>query len=348
MTLHRLDKEGQKLRLEDFVVNSASTEMIHSEEMLDLAGSIRLTEPTVGLYRIVNDTAYAFHNVGVVRRRGGQVEFGWVGTLNAQTTVPVQFRTVRGDQPLSQAWEAAQQQVATPSDSLAQPQLLQLALDPGRLHEGDTRLVGWRDGEIAGVEIRPEASQRSFRTLLVANLQYGPLPPPESDRNTARGSHDGRHSMIELIDFGKDYGEFTAVECLNLKIEAGEMFGFIGPNGAGKSTTIRFLATLLKASRGEGLVNGCSVTADPMGVRQSVGYMPDAFGVYDGMKVWEFLDFFAVAYAISRSRRQAGDRGCARAAGSDAQTRRLRQRPVPRHEAAIVPGQDTGARSRPC
>lgn len=109
--------------------------------------------------------------------------------------------------------------------------------------------------------------------------------------------------MIELIDFGKDYGEFTAVECLNLKIEAGEMFGFIGPNGAGKSTSIRFLATLLKASRGEGVVNGFSVTRDPMSVRQSVGYMPDTFGVYDGMKVWEFLDFFAVAYAISRSRR---------------------------------------------
>jgi ABC-2 type transport system ATP-binding protein len=110
--------------------------------------------------------------------------------------------------------------------------------------------------------------------------------------------------MIELIDFGKDYGDFTAVECLNLKIEAGEMFGFIGPNGAGKSTTIRFLATLLKATRGEGIVNGHSVTRDPMAVRQSVGYMPDSFGVYDGMKVWEFLDFFAVAYRINRSARK--------------------------------------------
>ncbi len=110
--------------------------------------------------------------------------------------------------------------------------------------------------------------------------------------------------MIELIDFGKDYGEFCAVERLNLKIEAGEMFGFIGPNGAGKSTSIRFLATLLKASRGEGIVNGFSVTRDPMSVRQSVGYMPDNFGVYDGMKVWEFLDFFAVAYRIGRSQRK--------------------------------------------
>jgi ABC-2 type transport system ATP-binding protein len=110
--------------------------------------------------------------------------------------------------------------------------------------------------------------------------------------------------MIELQDFGKDYGDFTAVDGLTLKIEAGEMFGFIGPNGAGKSTTIRFLATLLKATRGEGVVNGYSVNEDPLQVRQNVGYMPDNFGVYDGMKVWEFLDFFAVAYRIKRANRK--------------------------------------------
>ena len=110
--------------------------------------------------------------------------------------------------------------------------------------------------------------------------------------------------MIELSNFGKQYGDFVAVQNLNLKIEAGEMFGFIGPNGAGKSTTIRFLATLLKASHGEGTVNGHSVTNDPIGVRRSVGYMPDNFGVYDGMKVWEFLDFFAVAYQVPKSRRK--------------------------------------------
>ncbi len=110
--------------------------------------------------------------------------------------------------------------------------------------------------------------------------------------------------MIELINFTKRYGDLLAVDRLNLKIEAGEMFGFIGPNGAGKSTTIRFLATLLKATAGEGVVNGHSVTRDPLAVRRSVGYMPDSFGVYDGMKVWEFLDFFAVAYQIPRSRRK--------------------------------------------
>jgi ABC-2 type transport system ATP-binding protein len=110
--------------------------------------------------------------------------------------------------------------------------------------------------------------------------------------------------MIELRNFTKVYGDFVAVANLNIKIAAGEMFGFIGPNGAGKSTTIRFLATLLRATAGEGIVNGHSVTRDPIGVRKSIGYMPDNFGVYDGMKVWEFLDFFAVAYQIPRERRK--------------------------------------------
>jgi ABC-2 type transport system ATP-binding protein len=110
--------------------------------------------------------------------------------------------------------------------------------------------------------------------------------------------------MIELINFTKRYGDLVAVDGLNLKIEPGEMFGFIGPNGAGKSTTIRFLATLLKSSGGDGIVNGHRVSKEPLAVRRSIGYMPDNFGVYDGMKVWEFLDFFAVAYQLPHSRRK--------------------------------------------
>ena len=110
--------------------------------------------------------------------------------------------------------------------------------------------------------------------------------------------------MIELVNFTKRYGNLTAVDNLTLKVAAGELFGFIGPNGAGKSTTIRFLATLLKATHGDGIVAGHSVTRDPLGVRRVVGYMPENFGVYDGMKVWEFLDFFAVAYQIPHGKRK--------------------------------------------
>ena len=104
--------------------------------------------------------------------------------------------------------------------------------------------------------------------------------------------------MIELSNFTKRYGTFVAVDDLSLSIGRGEVFGFIGPNGAGKSTTIRFLATLLRPTSGEGWVAGHSVVNDPMAVRKVIGFMPDDFGVYDGMKVWEFLDFFAVAYEI--------------------------------------------------
>jgi ABC-2 type transport system ATP-binding protein len=110
--------------------------------------------------------------------------------------------------------------------------------------------------------------------------------------------------MIEVIHFTKHYGDFIAVDDLSFTIGKGETFGFIGPNGAGKSTTIRFLATLLRPTSGEGRVGGFSVTAEPMSVRRVIGFMPDDFGVYDGMKVWEFLDFFAVAYEIPRSYRK--------------------------------------------
>ena len=110
--------------------------------------------------------------------------------------------------------------------------------------------------------------------------------------------------MIEVMNFTKRYGDFVAVDNLSFSIGKGEIFGFIGPNGAGKSTTIRFLATLLRPTAGEGRVAGFSVTAEPMSVRRVIGFMPDDFGVYDGMKVWEFLDFFAVAYEIPRSYRK--------------------------------------------
>jgi ABC-2 type transport system ATP-binding protein len=110
--------------------------------------------------------------------------------------------------------------------------------------------------------------------------------------------------MIEVIHFTKRYGDFVAVDDLTFTIGKGEIFGFIGPNGAGKSTTIRFLATLLRPTSGEGRIAGHSVVNDPMAVRRVIGFMPDDFGVYDGMKVWEFLDFFAVAYEIPRSHRK--------------------------------------------
>jgi ABC-2 type transport system ATP-binding protein len=134
---------------------------------------------------------------------------------------------------------------------------------------------------------------------------------PDQNSQAKQPSHamGQQPTMIELKDFTKRYGRHVAVEGLSLQIPAGELFGFIGPNGAGKSTTIRFLATLLKATAGDGFINGYSVRRQPLDVRRSIGYMPDNFGVYEGMRVTDFMDFFAAAYQIpAGQRRQAIDR----------------------------------------
>jgi len=110
-------------------------------------------------------------------------------------------------------------------------------------------------------------------------------------------------TIIEIQGLTKKYGGLTALDDLNLTLEEGEVFGFIGPNGAGKTTTMRILTTLLKPTSGKAWVAGHSVTDDPRGVRQAIGYMPDFFGVYDDMKVWEYLDFFAACYDIPKGTR---------------------------------------------
>lgn len=109
--------------------------------------------------------------------------------------------------------------------------------------------------------------------------------------------------MIKIDRFSKRYGDFTAVRNLSMEVRQGEIFGFIGPNGAGKTTTIRFLATLLDPTEGRATINGFDVVRDVHDVRRSIGYMPDSFGVYNGMRVWEFLDFFAVAYGVALKHR---------------------------------------------
>jgi ABC-2 type transport system ATP-binding protein len=104
--------------------------------------------------------------------------------------------------------------------------------------------------------------------------------------------------MIETRDLTKKYGELFAIRAIDLKLEAGDVFGFIGPNGAGKTTTMRILSTLLNPTWGEAYVGGYSIYSKPKEIRRIIGYMPDFFGVYDNMKVIEYLEFFAAAYRI--------------------------------------------------
>ena len=104
--------------------------------------------------------------------------------------------------------------------------------------------------------------------------------------------------MIETHDLTKMYGDLYALNRLNLTLDQGDVYGFIGPNGAGKTTTMRILATLLNPTWGEATVCGYSIYTGAKEIRRAIGYMPDFFGVYDDMKVIEYLEFFAAAYRI--------------------------------------------------
>src|SRR5436189_2041896 len=111
--------------------------------------------------------------------------------------------------------------------------------------------------------------------------------------------------MIETRDLTKKYDELFAVKSLSVKLEKGDVFGFIGPNGAGKTTTMRMLATLLNPTWGEAYVCGYSIYTKPKEIRRAIGFMPDFYGVYDDMKVIEYLEFFAAASRIKGPGRRA-------------------------------------------
>ncbi|MDR2115827.1 MAG: ABC transporter ATP-binding protein [Planctomycetaceae bacterium] len=110
--------------------------------------------------------------------------------------------------------------------------------------------------------------------------------------------------MIRTEDLTKQYDKLFAVKNLRLNLVAGDLFGFIGPNGSGKTTTMKILATLLQPTYGEAYVCEKSIYTHSKEIRRLIGYMPDFFGVYDDMKVIEYLEFFAAAYRISGDKRK--------------------------------------------
>ena len=110
--------------------------------------------------------------------------------------------------------------------------------------------------------------------------------------------------IVETENLRKEYGKFVAVEALSLHVPEGAIYGFVGPNGAGKTTTMRMLTTLTRPTRGKAWLAGYSIADEPRNVRKSIGYMPDKFGVYEDMRVWEYLDFFAACYDIPERERK--------------------------------------------
>jgi len=110
--------------------------------------------------------------------------------------------------------------------------------------------------------------------------------------------------MLEVKNLRKEYAGLTAVKGISFNLHPGDIFGFIGSNGAGKTTTIRMISTLLEPTSGTAVLNGADIRKNPMEVRRMIGYMPDFFGLYDDVKVWEYLDFFAAIYRVPTRQRE--------------------------------------------
>ena len=114
--------------------------------------------------------------------------------------------------------------------------------------------------------------------------------------------------MLEIMDLRKKYGNFQALDGLSMTIEKGELFGFVGPNGAGKTTTIKIITGLLQPDSGSIVIDGMDGIRDRRHLKQKMGYVPDSFGVYDNLKVSEYMEFFASCYGIEglESRKRCG------------------------------------------
>jgi ABC-2 type transport system ATP-binding protein len=104
--------------------------------------------------------------------------------------------------------------------------------------------------------------------------------------------------MIRVEGLRHRFGRTEVLRDVSFEVPSGEIFGFIGPNGAGKTTTLRMLATLLEPDEGTITIGGVDVVERPGEVRKMLGFMPDGFGVYEGITVQEYMEFFAAAYGI--------------------------------------------------
>ena len=111
--------------------------------------------------------------------------------------------------------------------------------------------------------------------------------------------------MLELVNLVKKYGKVTALDGVNLTIAEGSIFGFVGPNGAGKTTAFKIITGLLDATSGEVRIHGADITKSRRVLAEKIGYMPDFFGVYDDLKVSEYMDFYAGTYYIPYGEREA-------------------------------------------
>ena len=107
--------------------------------------------------------------------------------------------------------------------------------------------------------------------------------------------------MLELINVTKKFGNFTAVNSINLNVKAGDFFGFLGQNGAGKTTTIKMITGLYSPTSGRILINNFDIFKDPIKAKALIGYIPDQPFIYEKLTGREFLYFSGGLYSIEKS-----------------------------------------------
>jgi ABC-type multidrug transport system ATPase subunit len=108
--------------------------------------------------------------------------------------------------------------------------------------------------------------------------------------------------VVKTDNLTRKFGEFTAVDKVNLQVEKGSIFGFLGPNGSGKTTLIRMLCGVLEPTEGSAMVNGFDIRHDPEEVKRSIGYMSQSFSLYRDLSVEENLEFFGGIYGLSKQK----------------------------------------------
>lgn len=186
INLRRGDQRGENVVLEPLAVSSNSTGMVRSEQLLDLGGALKYTRRSENAGDLLNATSLDLKDAALVRRgTDGRLEFALVRSLRAQDSMPVHFAPVDDELINDKAFfDFGKGLGPKGAGSVLQLQeLLELATNPSRFYPGDLKLIGWFDNELPGLQVRPQINQYSFRGLLVANLEYGSLPLPESDVN---------------------------------------------------------------------------------------------------------------------------------------------------------------------
>ena len=206
-----------------------------------------------------------------------------------------------GLRPLDESWRLDAEETAS-GDSVFRDEVILVGRTPTALGQGRDRGQQSRLG-------RRDSGSTACRTASPPRRRCPAIwrrKPTSASTSRVQGQQTrrGRQAMIETRDLTKMYGELYALNRLTLKLERGDVYGFIGPNGAGKTTTMRILATLLNPTWGEASVCGYSIYNNAKEIRRLMGYMPDFFGVYDDMKVIEYLEFFAAAYRIKGPERR--------------------------------------------